>query len=99
VPNKRVNAPGSCSCAGGDAGGGLAAGGLLSSSPPGLDSGIGDWKNLVNSPPFAASAGVSELTGPAGERNSLVNAPGSEGGASCRAIGGSVLAALVGGTA
>ena len=99
VPNKRVKAPGSCSCAGGDAGGGLAAAGLLSSSPPGLDSGIGDWKNLVNSPPFAASAGVSGLTGPAGERNSLVNAPGSEDGASWRAIGGSVLAALAGVTA
>ena len=99
VPNKRVNAPGSCCCAGGDTGGGLVAGGLLSSSPPGLDSGIGDWKNRVNSPPFAASAGGSALTGPAGDRNSLVNAPGSEGGASWPAIGDSVLAALVGGTA
>jgi hypothetical protein len=41
VPNKRVNAPGSCWAGGGD-GGGVATGGLLRSSPPGRDSGIGD---------------------------------------------------------
>jgi hypothetical protein len=98
VPNKRVNAPGSC-CPGGDAGGGAATGGRLRSSPPGPDSGIGDWKNLVNSPEFAASAGGWVLTGPAGDRNSLVNAPGSEDGAGALTSGGAALAALAGGAA
>jgi hypothetical protein len=88
VPNKRVNAPGSC-CAGGG-GVGAAAGGLLRSSPPGLDSGMGDWKNRVNSPELAgAGGGGAALTGdPSGDRNILVNAPGSEGGATGAGGGG-----------
>jgi len=99
VPNNRVNAPGSC-CAGGGAGGGVAAGGRLRSSPPGRDSGRGDWKNRVNSPEFAGADGGSPLTGgPAGDRNSLVNAPGSEGAAAGTGSGGSALAALAGGAA
>ena len=98
VPNKRVNAPGSC-WAGGGAGGGVAAGGLLSSSPPGLDSGIGDWKNRVNSPELSGAAGGgSELTGePPGDRNILVNAPGSEGGATGDGGGGCGFATFAGG--
>lgn len=99
VPNKRVNAPASC-CAGGGAGGGVAAGGRLRSSPPGLDSGIGDWKNRVNSPEFAASAGGSALSGaPPGDRNSLVNAPGSEGDATGPGRGGCGLGMFAGGAA
>jgi len=99
VPNKRVNAPGSC-CAEGGAGGGVAAGRRLRSSPPGPDSGMGDWKNRVNSPVFAGADGGSPLAGgPAGERNILVNDPGSEDGAAGPGSGGSALATFAGGAA
>jgi len=99
VPNKRVKAPGSC-CAGGGAGGGVATGGRLSSSPPGRDSGIGDWKNFVNSPEFAGSDGGSALTGGlGGDRNILVNAPGSEDEAAGPASDGAGGAGVWGGAA
>jgi hypothetical protein len=99
VPNKRVNAPGSC-CAGGDACGGVATGGRLRSSPPGPDSGMGDWKNRVNSPVFAGAGGGSAFTGdPAGDRNSLVNDPGSDDSAGGPGSGGWALATFAGGAA
>src|SRR6266478_1054443 len=58
VPNRRVKAPGSSW----DGGGG-ATGGRFRSSPPGRDSGRGDWKKRVNSPESDGPATDGEVTG------------------------------------
>src|SRR5579863_1776193 len=82
VPNRRVKAPGSCG--GGACGTGA---GRFRSSPPGRDSGSGDWKNRVNSPDAAEGAseeaGRDEIGagGGGGDTSGFWGVPGGAGGA------------------